>query len=138
MKITSEIKRNVATIDEHGTASEAARIMADKQIGALVVTGAAGIVGLFTERDLMTRVVAQKKNPEETTIKHVMSELVVRVAPEETCEHCLDRMKEHRCRYLFVFENDEFVGIVSLRDIVAVMIAEREDMIARLQEYISG
>jgi len=138
MKITSEIKRNVITIDEQSTTSEAAILMTNKQIGALVVTGAAGIIGLFTERDLMTRVVAKQKDPVDITLKDVISGKVVRVGPEETCEHGLDLMKENHCRHLLVFENDEFVGVISLRDIVALMSGEREDMISRLQEYISG
>jgi len=138
MRITSEIERNIATIDEHSTALEAAMLMTRKYIGSLVVTGAGGILGLFTERDLMMRVVGEQKNPSDAVIRDVMSEKAVRVVPDETCERCLDLMKENRCRHLLVFEGEEFVGIVSLRDIVALMIEEREEMISRLKEYISG
>jgi len=138
MKITSEIERHVVTIGEHSTALEAATLMTGKYIGALVVTGSKGIVGLFTERDLMMQVVGEQRNPPDVTIKDVISGKTVRVGPEETCDRCLDLMKENRCRHLLVFDGDEFVGIVSLRDIVALMIKEREDMISRLREYISG
>jgi len=138
MKITSEIERNVVTIDEHSTALDAAMLMTWKYIGALVVTGAWGIIGLFTERDLMMRVVGEQRNPSDVAIKDVMSEKAVKVGPEETCERCLNLMKENRCRHLLVFDDDEFIGIVSLRDIVALMIEEREEMISRLKEYISG
>ncbi len=138
MKITSEIKRNIVTIDEHSTVLEAATLMAGKYIGALVVTGAGGILGLFTERDLMMRVVSEQKKPSDTVIRDVMSEKVVKTEPHETCEHCLDLMKENHCRHLLVFDSEEFVGIVSLRDIVALMIEEREEIISRLKEYISG
>jgi len=138
MKITSQIERNVATIDEHSTALDAAVLMTEKYIGALVVTGAYGIVGLFTERDLMMQVVGEQRNAADTLVKDVMSGQAVRVGPEDTCDHCLDLMKENRCRHLLVFNADEFVGIVSLRDIVALMIEEREEMISRLKEYISG
>jgi len=138
MKITSHIERNVVTIDENNTALKAAMLMTDKYIGALVVTGARVGSGLFTERDLMMQVVGAQKNPADVTIKDVMSEKAVHVGPEETCERCLDLMKENRCRHLLVFDADEFVGIVSLRDIVALMIEEREEMISRLKEYISG
>jgi len=138
MKITSQIERNVVTIDEHSTALDAAMLMTGKYIGALVVTGAWGIIGLFTERDLMMRVVGEQQNPPDVAIKDVMSEKAVKVGPEETCERCLDLMKENRCRHLLVFDSDEFVGIVSLRDIVALLIEEREEMISRLKEYISG
>ena len=138
MKITSQIERNVATIDEHSTALDAAVLMTGKYIGALVVTGAYGIAGLFTERDLMMQVVGEQRNPADTMVKDVMSGVAVRVGPEETCDRCLDLMKENRCRHLLVFDAEDFIGIVSLRDIVALMIDEREDMISRLKEYISG
>jgi len=138
MKITSEIERHVVTINEHSTALEAAVLMASKYIGALVVKGERGIAGLFTERDLMMQVVGAQRNPLDVVIKDVMSEKAVKVGSGETCDHCLDLMKENRCRHLLVFDGDEFIGIVSLRDIVALMIEEREEMILRLKEYISG
>jgi len=138
MRITSEVERHVVTIGEHSTALEAAMLMTEKYIGALVVTGTSGIVGLFTERDLMMRVVGEQRDPPNVIIRDVISKKAVKVGPEETCDRCLDLMKENRCRHLLVFDSDEFVGIVSLRDIVALMIEEREDMISRLKEYISG
>ncbi|GMQ99749.1 MAG: CBS domain-containing protein [Zetaproteobacteria bacterium] len=138
MKITSEIERHVVTINEHSTALEAAILMTSKYIGALVVKGEQGIAGLFTERDLMMQVVGAQRNPSDVVIKDVMSEKTVKVGSGETCDRCLDLMKENRCRHLLVFDGDEFIGIVSLRDIVALMIEEREEMISRLKEYISG
>jgi len=138
MKITSHIERNVVAIDENSTALEAAMRMTDKYIGALVVMGVRGVCGLFTERDLMMQVVGAKLNPADVAIKDVMSGYAVKVAPDETCGHCLALMKENRCRHLLVFDGDDFAGIVSLRDIVATMIEEREEMILRLKEYISG
>ncbi|MDQ6960506.1 MAG: CBS domain-containing protein [Mariprofundaceae bacterium] len=138
MKITSHIERNVVAIDENSTALEAAMRMTDKYIGALVVMGTRGVSGLFTERDLMMQVVGAQRNPPDVAIKDVMSGKAVKVGSEETCDHCLDLMKENRCRHLLVFDADEFIGIVSLRDIVALMIEDREEMISRLKEYISG
>jgi len=138
MKITPHIVRDVVTIDEHSTALEAAVLMTEKYIGALAVMGVKGVVGLFTERDLMMQVVGEQRNPEDVSVKDVMSGQAVKVKPDETCERCLNLMKENRCRHLLVFDGDEFAGIVSLRDIVALMIEEREQMISRLREYISG
>lgn len=138
MKITPRIERKVALIDEHRTALEAATLMTEQYIGSVVVTGTSGIKGLFTERDLMMRVVGEKKDPAEVKLADVMPSEVVRVSPDETCDHCLELMKENRCRHLLVFDGDEFVGLVSLRDMVALMMDEREEMIARLKEYISG
>jgi len=93
---------------------------------------------VFTERDLMMRVVGEKRDPATTKVKDVMPDDVVKVCPDEQSERCLDLMKAHRCRHLMVFDGDEFVGIVSLRDIVALMMEEKEELISRLKEYITG
>jgi len=138
VKITSDIERNVATIDCDATALEAAVLMTRRYIGSVAVTKARNIVGIFTERDLMMRVVGEQKDPAQVRIRDVIPDDAVRVGPDETCERCLDLMKEHRCRHLLVFEGGTFIGIVSLRDIVALMIEERENLISRLKEYISG
>ncbi|MDX8410376.1 MAG: CBS domain-containing protein [Mariprofundaceae bacterium] len=138
MKITSKIERMVAIVDEHVSALEAAELMTGKYIGSVVVTSNSGIKGLFTERDLMMRVVGERRDPAATKVKDVMPDDVVKVRPDEQSERCLDLMKAHRCRHLMVFDGDEFVGIVSLRDIVTLMNDEKEDLIARLKEYITS
>ncbi|MDX8411064.1 MAG: CBS domain-containing protein, partial [Mariprofundaceae bacterium] len=114
MKITSKIERMVAIVDEHVSTLEAAELMTRKYIGSVVVTSNSGIRGLFTERDLMMRVVGEKRDPATTKVKDVMPDDAVKVRPDEQSERCLDLMKAHRCRHLMVFDGDEFVGIVSL------------------------
>jgi len=138
MKITSNIERTVLTIDENRTALEAATLMAEQYVGSAVITSPSGIQGLFTERDLMMKVVGEKRDPAKVKLKDVISIDSVRVSPNETSSRCLDLMKEHRCRHLLVFDGDEFVGIVSLRDMVALMIEEKECLITQLKGYITG
>jgi len=138
MQITSEIMKDVVVIGEDTTALDAAVLMTEKYIGSVVVKGEAGVLGVFTERDLMMRVVGEKKDPATTLVRDVMPAEIVRVAPDETCTRCLDLMKEHRCRHLLVFEGEDFVGIVSLRDIVAALISEKEMFISSLGHYITG
>lgn len=137
-KILSRIMTDVVTIDEDKTALEAAVLMTEKFIGSVVVMSSRKIKGIFTERDLMMRVVGEKKDPAEVKLKDVMSKDFVKVLPTDTCKHCLDLMKEHRCRHLLVFDDGEFVGIVSLRDLVALMIDEKEELISQLEDYIRG
>ncbi|MFQ5356113.1 MAG: CBS domain-containing protein [Mariprofundaceae bacterium] len=137
MKITSKIERSVLTIDEHRTVQEAAVLMNEKFVGSVVVTGSTGIRGLFTERDLM-RVVGEKRDSSRVKLKDAISADVVKVNPDETSSHCLDLMKEHRCRHLLVIDGSEFIGIVSLRDMVALMIEEKENLIGQLKSYITG
>jgi predicted transcriptional regulator len=84
------------------------------------------------------RVVGKERDPERVAIKDVMTKDIVIVSPKDTANYCLNLMKEHRCRHLLVFNGDEFVGIVSLRDIVALMLEEKEEVITYLHQYINS
>ena len=86
----------------------------------------------------MMRVVGKKRNAEKVKIKDVMTTEVVRVSPKDSANYCLNLMKDSRCRHLLVFDGDEFVGIVSLRDMVALMMEEKEALIAYLHQYINS
>jgi CBS domain-containing protein len=136
--IASSVVRRVATIDENRSALEAAKLMTEEFIGSVVVTGSSGIHGLFTERELMMKVVGKGKDPEKVKLKDVMRATPIKVSVNDTPGHCLDLMKEHRCRHLLVFDGDEFMGIVSLRDMVALMIDEKEELIGHLERYIAS
>jgi CBS domain-containing protein len=138
MTIVTKIIRRVATIDENKTVLDAAKLMTEEFIGSVVVTNASGIRGLFTERELMMNVVGKGKDPGTVQVKDVMMRDPVRVAPTDTASICLDLMEKHRCRHLLVFDGHEFVGIVSLRDMVVLMIDEKEELIQQLQRYITS
>ena len=136
--ISLKIIRRVMTINENRTALEAATLMTEEFIGSVVVTSAAKVVGIFTERDLMMRVVGKRKDPEKVRIKDVMTKDLSQVNPRDTASYCLNLMKDQRCRHLLVFDGEEFLGIVSLRDMVALMIDEKEELIGHLEKYISS
>lgn len=136
--IASKIVRRVVTIDESHSVLEAATLMAEEFVGSAVITSSSKITGIFTERDLMMRVVGKKRDPESVKIKDVMTKDVAMVSPKDTADYCLNLMKEYRCRHLLVFDGDEFVGIVSLRDMVALMMEEKEDLISYLNQYIGS
>jgi signal-transduction protein with cAMP-binding, CBS, and nucleotidyltransferase domain len=136
--ISSKVIRKVATIDENRSALEAAMVMTDEFIGSVVITRSSKIIGIFTERDLMMRVVGKRKDPEKVKIKDVMSESLITVGPEDSAGYCLNLMKEHRCRHLLVFAGDEFLGIVSLRDMVTLMLDEKEELNGHLEKYITS
>jgi len=138
MNITSQIQHNVATIDENSSTLEAAKLMTERYIGSLVVTGAYGVKGIFTERDLMMRVIGEGLDPAQVKVGDATNQSLVTVKPDEEVNDCLNLMKENRCRHLVVFDGDNFVGVVSVRDMVALMLSEKEAMIARMQEYISS
>ncbi|MDF0650695.1 MAG: CBS domain-containing protein [Nitrospira sp. LK265] len=138
MTIVSKIVRRVATIDANKSVLDAAELMTEEFIGSVVVTNASGIRGLFTERDLVMHVVGRGKDPEKVKIKDAMTGDSIKVSPNDTASRCLDLMKEHRCRHLLVFDEAEFVGIVSLRDMVTLMIDEKEELIQHLERYIAS
>ena len=138
MQITSEIMKDVVVINENTTALDAAVLMTEKYIGSVVVKGDTGVRGLFTERDLMMSVMGKKMDPATVLVKDVMPLEFVKITPDETCTRCLDLMKKNRCRHLLVYDGEHFVGIVSLRDVVAAMMSEKEVLISSLQQYITG
>jgi CBS domain-containing protein len=84
------------------------------------------------------KVVGKGKDPEKVKIRDVMTTGPLKVSPSVTARHCLDLMKEHRCRHLLVFDEEEFVGIVSLRDMVVLLLEEKEELIRQLERYIAS
>ncbi len=138
MMITSQIQHNVASIDESASVLEAVKYMSERYIGSIVITGAYGVKGIFTERDLMIQVISKGIDPALTSVGTVTDESLVKVKPDESVLHCLSLMKENHCRHLIVFDGDKFVGVVSIRDMVALLLDEKEAMIIRLQEYIGA
>lgn len=137
MDISPKVERKVAIVDENKTVLDAAKIMVERYIGSVVVDGSSSVKGIFTERDLM-RVVAQQQNPSQTKLKDVMRTALVRVTPDHSVEQCLELMRMHRCRHLLVFEGDALVGIVSLRDLAALMLEEKEALVEQLTKYITS
>lgn len=137
LDISPKVERRVAIMDEDRTVLEAAKVMVERTIGSVVVDGSSDIKGIFTERDLM-RLVAQEGNPAATKLKDVMRPAVVRASPDDTVEHCLNLMRKHQCRHLLVFEGQEFVGIISLRDLAALMLDEKAAMVEQLTAYITS
>lgn len=136
-EISPKVERRVAVVDQDSSVLDAARVMVERQIGSVVIDGDGTVRGIFTERDLM-RIVAQQQDPARTPLKHVMRTQLVRAAPDDSIEHCLDLMRTHRCRHLLVYENDTFIGIVSLRDLAALMLEEKEAMVEQLTRYITS
>jgi CBS domain-containing protein len=135
--ISPKVVRNVALLDESKTVLDAAQLMVDRYIGSVVVTRDTDVCGIFTERDLM-RIVAQRQDTSNIPLKDVMRTDLARAQPHDTVEECLATMRTNRCRHLVVFEDEHFVGIVSLRDMAMLMVDEKEKLIAQLTNYITG
>lgn len=99
---------------------DAARRMAEKNIGAVAVVEADQLLGIFTERDVMTRVVAQDLSPADTEVATVMTRELETAGPHESTTECLEKMKTLNCRHLPVVDEGKLLGMISFRDLLQV------------------
>jgi CBS domain-containing protein len=128
----------IETIASTASVYEALKLMADKEIGSLIVTQDNNTVGLFSERDYARNVILKGRTSKETQVREIMSSQVVVVNPEQTTEECMAIMTEKRVRHLPVMKHDKLVGIISIGDLVKAIIEEQQFMIEQLVSYISS
>jgi IMP dehydrogenase len=134
-----EIKnKEVWTIEPGASVYNAIAKMADKQIGALVITEGNKVVGIITERDYARKVILQDKSSKNTAVREIMTERVIYVQPNQKIEECMALMTEKRIRHLPVLDGDRLVGMISIGDVVRAVISEKEFLIDQLTRYISG
>jgi CBS domain-containing protein len=117
-------------------ASEALRLMAEKDIGALLVLDDDHLVGIVTERDIVRKLAMSGRDAESTAVREIMSERVLYVRPEQSVEECMALMTEKHLRHLPVLDGSRLLGMVSMRDVVADLIAEKSFIIEQLENYI--
>ena len=140
MKKVSDIFKRKGTqnisIDITAPVLEALKLMADKNIGSVVVMCENHYRGLFTERDYARKVILHGKNSSELTVGEVMSEYLPKVGLNTSSEECMEIMSNHNIRYLPVFESDNYIGVISIIDVVKEEITEQKNQIEDLQNYI--
>jgi CBS domain-containing protein len=128
----------VYSIAPDATVYEALETLAEKDIGALVVLQGADLVGVFSERDYVRKVILKGRSSREMKVHEIMSSPVVTVGLQTTIDECMYRMTEQRCRHLPVVENGMVVGVVSIGDVVNWIITTQDMTIHQLEDYISG
>jgi len=117
---------------------DALKIMADKNVGALLVMQKERVVGIFSERDYARKIVLKGESSHTTAIKDVMTSGVLSVNPEQSIDECMALMTNKHIRHLPVLENGKLIGLVSIGDVVKAIISEHEYTIKQLENYITG
>lgn len=127
----------VHTVAPADTVFDALRLMADRNIGAVLVISEGRIEGIFSERDYARKVVLLGKTSKETPVREIMTTEVITIAPEWTAEQCMSLMNERRVRHLPVIEHNQLAGIVSIGDVVRAVVDEQQFAIATLERFIA-
>ncbi len=128
---------DVWSIGPEDSAYDAIEMMADKEVGALVVTDGDSLVGVFSERDYARKVALPGRSSRDTKIKEIMTTRVAYARPEQTVEECMAMMTEKRIRHLPVMDGDKLLGVISIGDLVKSIIEEQQHVIEQLEQYIS-
>ena len=137
-QISDVIADQVLTVIEPGiNVRNAAQTMADRNIGAVAVVASGKLAGIFSERDIMARVVAKGLNPDETLVEGVMSKELVVADPSENIDQALQKMHSIRARHLPVVEDGKLVGMVSIRDLLQVEAGASKERASFLSELVT-
>jgi len=129
---------DVATVDRKNTVLDAAKAMNEQRIGAVVVTDGNRVVGIFTERDILNRIVAAGKDPKTTRLEEVMTSPMACCRRDTRLMECRTVMTQKRIRHLPVVEDGKLYGIISAGDILASEVADQQATIEYLHEYLYG
>jgi CBS domain-containing protein len=128
----------VWTIAPEATVYDALSLMAEKNVGALIVVEGKRVVGILSERDYARKVILKGKFSKETHVREIMTDRVHFVLPTQTIEECMALMSIEHFRHLPVLEDAQLVGLVSIGDVVKAIISEKEFLIRQLEHYITG
>jgi CBS domain-containing protein len=128
--------QDLATVSPAATVAEAARIMSARSVGAVPVVDGDRLVGIFSERDVMARVVAADLAASETPVRQVMSTELVVADVGDSREACLERLHRAKVRHLLVLDEGRLAGIISMRDLVAQALEDKDEAIDLLNAYV--
>jgi CBS domain-containing protein len=127
---------NVVTVSPGNTVLEALKIMAEKNIGSVVVMEEDKYLGIVSERDYSRKVALKGKSSTDTKVAEIMSTDFPAAKPTDTIDYCMEQMTQKTIRYMPVFDNDKLAGIISMSDVVKETILAQKETINHLQHYI--
>jgi CBS domain-containing protein len=140
MKTVKEILQTkspgLLSIGSEATVLDALKMMADHEVGALVVIDGERLAGIFSERDYARKVILHGKASKDTLVSEIMTHKVVCVRPEQTVEECMALMTDRRIRHLPVLQDNRVIGVISIGDVVKEVISEQRFVIDQLERYI--
>ena len=131
-------EHNLITVPAETTVFQALNIMAEKNIGSVVVLNGNEYAGVMTERDYSRKVVLKHKDSTTTSVTEIMSTDLPRVSLQDRIDYCMQEMTSRNIRYMPVFDNNQVVGIISMSDVVKAIIHAQKETIDQLQSYISS
>ena len=130
--------RDIWSIAPDISVYDAMKLMADKEIGSLMVMEGTKLVGIISERDYARKVILQGRSSHTTQVREIMTSRVVYAQPDQNIEECMALMTEKRVRHLPVIDEGQLVGVISIGDLVKSIISEQKFIIEQLERYIRG
>ena len=135
-QILSRKKAPAISISPDAPVIEALKLMAEKNVGSIIVLQEEKYMGILTERDYSRKIVLLGKSSTSTRTSEIMSVDLPRLSPEDTVDRCMELMSDKNIRYLPVFENEKLIGIISMSDVVKQTILAQQETIQHLENYI--
>ncbi len=133
-----QTNRPTWSLSSNNTVRQALQLMADKNIGAIVIKDQDKLTGIFSERDYARKVVLKGKNSTDTKLAEVMSKEVITISSDMQIDTCMQLMTDKRVRHLPVMDNGKSIGIISIGDVVRLMIDEQKYLIEQLQKFVTS
>ena len=138
LELLRKNQHDLHVVQHDQTVIEVVHFMVENNVGAVPVLEDGDLVGIFSERDLMTKVLVRGLDPNDTAIEHVMSPDPLRVAPDASIRDCMVLMKQHKFRHLPICEGSKIVGLLSLRDILMHEVDEQDMEVRMMRAYIAS
>ena len=137
-EILSHKGNQVWSVPPETTVFDAIKMMAEKNVGALLVTTEGRLAGVMSERDYTRKVILKGRSSKETPVREIISGKVITVSPDHSVEECMRLMTEHRIRHLPVLQGSTILGVISIGDLVNSIISSQNSAIEQLETYITG
>jgi CBS domain-containing protein len=137
-ELLAEKGNEICSVSPAATVHDAVKVLAEMNIGALVVMEGDSLAGIVSERDYLRKIAFEQRDSSGITVAEIMTSPVACARPDQSVEECMAMMTDKRIRHLPVVEDDKLVGVISIGDLVKAIIAEQKFIIEQLEHYIAG